>query len=94
MAGGLLTDVAVSCVVSTSRLSLPPRQVPPMLARRGMKMGTGNTRLPLQLYAASHRASCHWDVPEKAARTALTREPGDLPVAVVFRPARVRRTDG
>ena len=27
-------------------------------------------------------------------RTALTREPGDLPVAVVFRPARVRRTDG
>ena len=57
-------------------------------------MGTGNTRLPLQLYAASHRASCHWDRPEKAARTALTREPGDLPVAVVFRPARVRRTDG
>ena len=57
-------------------------------------MGTGNTRLPLQLYAAIHRASCHWDVPEKAARTALTREPGDLPVAVVFRPARVRRTDG
>ena len=26
--------------------------------------------------------------------SALTREPGDLPDAVVFRPARVRRTDG
>ena len=29
--------------------------------------------------------------PGKARRSALTREPGDLPVAVVFRPAGVRR---
>ena len=76
------------------RIARPATGFPEAATLREMKMGTGNTRLPLQLYAASHRASCHWDVPEKAARPALTREPGDLPVAVVFRPARVRRTDG
>jgi hypothetical protein len=40
-------------------------------------------------------ATCHWDVqsPEKAAGTALTREPGDLPDAVVLRPDRVCRVN-
>ena len=53
-------------------------------------------RLPLQLYAVSRRVMCHWDRedPEKAARPASTRKPGDLPVAVVHRADRVFRAGG
>ncbi|VXC50621.1 hypothetical protein SPHINGOT1_10369 [Sphingomonas sp. T1] len=60
-----------------------------------MKRERENPGCPCNCKRRAIVPSCHWDPgPEKAARRAVTREPGDLPVAVVFRPARVRRADG
>src|SRR3546814_14089898 len=42
------------------------------------------------------RTTCHWDqkILRRRSEPALTREPGDLPVAVVLRADRVCRADG
>ena len=56
---------------------------------RGFKGNRVNARAAPATVSGEPRITSHWDVPSgltgKAVRQAMTREPGDLPVAVVFR---------
>ena len=56
---------------------------------RGFKGNRVNARAAPATVSGELRTISHWDVPSgltgKAVRQAMTHEPGDLPVAVVFR---------
>jgi len=61
-----------------------------------MKTGTGckSPAVPATVSGESAVMKPLGISPEKATGTAMTRKPGDLPVVVVYRPARDCRTNG
>lgn len=57
-------------------------------------MGCKSPAVPATVSGKSTVTKPLGNTPEKATEKAMTREPGDLPVVVVYRPARDCRTNG